>query len=71
MFNVNKLKAKIVEKGMNMDEFARFTGLTKGKIYRRFKHPSEITIEEVDKIADVLDVNQDEAVSIFFTQYVS
>ena len=71
MVNVKKLKAKLVESGMNIDDLSKFTGLTKTKIYRRLKHPTEITIEEADKMVNVLDLNQSEAISIFFTQYVS
>ena len=71
MVNVNKLKAKLVETGMNIDDLSKFTGLTKTKIYRRLKHPTEFTIEEADKMVNVLDLNQYEAISIFFTQYVS
>lgn len=71
MVNVNKLKAKIVEKGMNIDELAKFSGLSKAKIYRRFKHPTEITVAEVDKMSDVLDIDEEEARSIFFARSVS
>lgn len=71
MVNVNKLKAKLVENGMTVEDLSNSTGLTKATIYRRFKNPNEITIEEVDRIANTLAMNASEAVAIFFTQYVS
>ena len=71
MVNVNKLKAKLVEQGMNVESFATVTGLTKATIYRRFNSPEEITIEEADKMANALSISAHEAVAIFFAQYVA
>lgn len=71
MVNINKLKAKIVEKGMNVDDLAKFTGITKATIYRRFNNPSDITIEEADKLACTLDMNAEETREIFFARNVS
>ena len=57
MVNVNKLKAKMVERGISVEELAKYTGLTKATIYRRFKNPNDITIEEADKLACTLNMN--------------
>ena len=71
MVNTNKLKAKMVERGMNVEDLAKFTGIAKATIYRRFKNPSDITIEEADKLASTLDMNTDETRAIFFAHDVS
>ncbi len=71
MVNVNKLKAKMVERGMNVEDLAKFTGLTKATIYRRFKNPKDITIEEADKFVSTLDMNAEETRGIFFAHNVS
>ena len=71
MVNVNKLKAKVVEAGLNIDAFADATGINRATIYRRFKNPEEITIEEADKMVNTLKMSATDAMAIFFTQCVA
>ncbi len=71
MVNVNKLRAKIVENGINIEALANMSGINKATIYRRLNQPDEITIEEADKLVKVLNIDANEALAIFFTQYVA
>lgn len=72
MVNVNKLKGKIIEKGKSVDCIAREIGIDKSTLYRKLSlFGEQITIKEADVIVKVLELNKDEAVSIFFAQYVA
>ena len=71
MVNVNKLRAKIVEKGLNVERLSELSGINKATIYRRFNDPDEITIEEADKLVSALEMNADEAMAIFLAQCVA
>ena len=72
MVNINKLKGKIIEKGLNVSELAMLIGINKATLYRKLNSKgAAITIKDVDRIADVLELNSDEVNSIFFSQNVS
>lgn len=65
MCNVLKLKGKIVENGMTQDEFAKALNIDKSTLQRRIKQADTFTIGEVSKIVAILNLTEDEAVSIF------
>jgi DNA-binding phage protein len=70
--DVNKLRGKIVEKGMNVSYLASKVGINASTLYRRLKGGGgSFTIEEADKIASVLALTSSELNSIFFAQYVA
>ena len=71
MVNVNKLRAKMVEKGLNVERLADLSGINKATIYRRFNSPDEITIEEADKLVTALQIDASDAMAIFLAQYVA
>lgn len=72
MINVNKLKGKIVEKGMNIELLSEKIGLDKSTMYRKLNAKGEtFTIKEAKSIISVLELNQDEANSIFFANIVA
>ena len=65
--NVNKLKGKIVEKGMNMSDVANQIGVDRSTLYRKINTQGDnLTVSEVSKIATVLDLSSDEITNIFF-----
>lgn len=66
MVNINKLRANMVEHGMNVDSLSSETGIPKCRLYRRFKNPEEFTMEEADAIIAALGTDYDSAISIFF-----
>ena len=71
MVNVNKLRAKIVEAGMNVEATAEKAGINKATLYRRLNNPEEITIGEADALVSALNLSCSDAVAIFFSQIVA
>ena len=72
MVNVNKLKGKIVEKGYSVAKLAKEIDVDKTTIYRKINNNGEtFTIDEADRIVNVLSLNAEEAQSIFFSQFVA
>lgn len=64
--NVNKLKGKIVEKGMNVETVAKRIGIERSSLYRKLNNFEKITIGEARKLKDVLELSDEEASAIFF-----
>lgn len=63
--NVNKLKGKIVENGMNIEELAVAIGLDRSSLYRKLNNAEKITIGEAVKIKDALSLDDNDAYDIF------
>lgn len=68
MVNVNKLKAKIVERNMSIEEFANKIKKNKATVYRKINgNGDNFTIKEVDSMIKALEISfPDEITSIFF-----
>ena len=64
--NVNKLKGRIVEKGMNVETVAKRIGIERSSLYRKLNNFEKITIGEARKLKDVLELSDEEASAIFF-----
>lgn len=72
MVNINKLKGKIVEKGMNISKLATKIDIDKSTLYRKIKNNGDdISIKEANLIVEALDLTIDEANAIFFNQFVA
>lgn len=72
MVNVNKLKAKLVEKGMNVAELAKIINIDKATLYRKLgKNGNSITIKEANEISKALELSLQEVNEIFFAHYVA
>lgn len=72
MVNVNKLKAKIVERGTNVETIASKIGMDKATFYRRLANEgSTFTIGEADAISKELLLTKEEVNAIFFSQFVA
>lgn len=66
MVNINKLKGKIVECGLNVSELAAIIGIDRTTFYRKMSAEGRnFTIKEVDSIAKELHLTCDEVNSIF------
>jgi plasmid maintenance system antidote protein VapI len=63
--NMNKLKAKIIEQEMNVEQLAEIIGMTGPTLYRKMRAPLKITIGEAIQIKDVLGLTDEEALDIF------
>lgn len=72
MVDTLKLKGKIIEKGLTIELLAEKMGIDKSTLYRRLSENGDpISIKEADLMAKELTLSRDEAVSIFFSQYVA
>lgn len=66
MVNVDKLRGKIVECRMTVDEVAKAIGSNAATLYRRLNGGGgTFTIDEADKIAKILSLTADELNIIF------
>ena len=63
--NSFKLKAKIVERNITMEELAKQIGISTTTLYRKVKYPLRMTLMEVLQIKDILDISDAEAIDIF------
>lgn len=63
--NINKLKGKIVENGMNVEKLAEAIGTERSALYRKLNDAERITIGEATKIKAALSLTDAEAYEIF------
>ena len=71
MVNTTLLRSAMVKKGTNVSEVAMQMGVDKATLYRRMADSGTFTVGEVEKLAKILDLSHDEAVSIFFAKTVA
>lgn len=70
MVDVNKLKGRIVEKGLNVAELAKLVGLDRATLYRKLNNGGEtLLIKDVDSIIKILEIPGEDVDSIFFSQF--
>ena len=66
---VNLLKARLVERDMNLSDLAEMIGIDRSTLYRKLQNNGAgLLIGEVNAIVSVLKLTVQEAVDIFFTQ---
>lgn len=65
--NLNKLKAKIVENGTNVEAVADFIGVDRSSMYRKLNNFDKITIGEATKLKEFLNMTNEEATDIFLS----
>lgn len=63
--SLNRLKGKIIEKGLNVETLAERIGIDRSSMYRKLNNFEKITIGEAKKIKAVLGLSNEEASSIF------
>jgi len=63
--NMHKLRAKIIEQEMNVEELADIIGISAPTLYRKLRAPLKMTIGEAIQIKDVLGLTDEEALDIF------
>ena len=72
MVNVKKLRGKMMEHGISVEELASIMNIDRSTLYRRLERDGEsFTIKEADAITKALNLNADEASAIFFSQFVA
>lgn len=63
--NILKLRGKMVEKQINVDQLAKSINVNSATMYRKIKKGDGITIGEAARIKQVLDLTDAEAYEIF------
>ena len=66
MFNLNLLKAKIVEKGISVLELCNEIGICEATFYRKLSRNGDFSRFEIGKIVEKLNLTPEERDSIFF-----
>jgi plasmid maintenance system antidote protein VapI len=64
---LNKLKAKIIENGMNVEALADAISMERSTLYRKLNKFEKITIGEAVKMKDALGMTDAEATDIFLS----
>ena len=67
----NKLKGKIIEKGYSMKSFSSAVGISSVSLYRKMKGIREFDRNEIEKIVELLSLENEQIVDIFFNKKVS
>lgn len=70
VFVKSELKAKLVQKEMNVEALAALIDRDKGTLYRKL-NSGIFTTEEIERIKEVLTLSDQDVVSIFFASPVS
>lgn len=63
--DLQMLKGKIVEKGMNVETVAEKIGVDRSSLYRKLNNFEKITIGEARRMKSVLGLTAEEACHIF------
>lgn len=68
MVNVEILRNKVKEKGMNVEELAKAIAIDRSTLYRKLQKKGEdFSIKEANLIVQKLELSKNEAVEIFFS----
>lgn len=65
--NLRKLRAKLVERDIKVDELAAIIGIDRSSVYRKFNNFEKISIGEAKKIKEALAMTDEEATEIFLS----
>lgn len=70
--DVNKLRGKIVEMGLNVETLAKRIGIDRSTLYRKLNRDGDtLTVREVNIICKELKLTKEEAMDIFFKNFVA
>lgn len=72
MINVSKFKGKVVENGLTLREVAKAINIDNSTLSRKLsKNGDDFTIKQADELVKLLNLTAEEAMSIFFSQFVA
>lgn len=69
-FNFMKLRGRIRSEYKTQGDFAKAMGFSEATLSSRLNNSSEFTQGEIKKAANLLHLNNDEILSLFFTETV-
>ncbi len=64
--NVPKLRGKMAEKNVTRESLAKVLNINIATLHRKLTGKSKFTTDEAKKIANILELEEDEIISIFF-----
>ena len=70
VFNFMKLRGRIRSEYKTQKDFAKAMGFSEATLSSRLNNSSEFTQGEIKKAANLLHLNNDEILSLFFTEAV-
>lgn len=68
MFDKNKFKGKIAEKGLNIGKVASLLGINEATLHRKINGQSDFNRSEIQMLREILDLDIEAAEDIFFAQ---
>lgn len=72
MANMKKLKLKLKEKGLSVEDVSKTMGINRATFYRKIKNDGEtFTVGDIDKLSRILGLQVNEINEIFFAQNVA
>ena len=72
MANMKKLKLKLKEKGLSVEDVSKTMGINRATFYRKIKNDGEtFTVGDIDKLSRILGLQVDEINEIYFAQNVA
>lgn len=72
MANMNKLRGKVIENGMSIEQLAEQIGIDRATLYRKIAADGRtFTVKEADDIKRVLNLSVEDAFAIFFNHDVA
>ncbi len=66
MFNKNKFKSKVIEKGFSIAKIAELLGINQATLHRKVKGQSEFTRSEIQMLRLALNLDTKTIEDIFF-----
>ena len=68
MPNKNKIKARIVEKGLTIGKVAKIMGITPYTLGRKISNKVPMTLGEADRLQEILSISDEEYRSFFYAK---
>lgn len=65
--NALKLRARMVERGINVEGLAKIIDIDRSSMYRKLNNGDKITIGEAQRIMTALELTPEDAASIFLS----
>lgn len=69
--NISELKAAMARKDINIPKLSELLEINKKTMYSRFSGKTEFSLSEIKKIAEVLELSNEDILIIFFTEKVA
>lgn len=69
-FDLMRLRAERVAKGLTQEEMAKKLGISRQAYAKRENGEVNIGVDELAQIGDILNINSDNLSKIFFTKFV-